>query len=86
MAGRVLFFGKLCDAAGASETAYPPHWDGKSVAEIRSDAAALWPGLADVLQAPGVRIAVDQEIVQDETAMRLTGDEEVAFMPPLSGG
>lgn len=86
MTAQILFFGKLCDAAGASQAMFPSHWSGKSVAEIRSEAAALWPGLAEALGGPGVRIAVDQEIVQDETAIKLTGNEEIAFMPPLSGG
>ena len=85
ISGQVLFFGKLCDASGISEARLPAQWAGMSVAEARIDAASLWPGLETALNGPGIRIAVNQEIVLDENTFRLSGDEEIAFMPPLSG-
>ena len=39
-------------------------------------------GLA--LQAPGVQVAVDQEIQRQDYP--LTPSSEVAFLPPMSGG
>jgi molybdopterin converting factor subunit 1 len=40
--------------------------------------------LASALAAPGMRFAVNQELVESDAAIR-DGDE-VAFMPPVTGG
>jgi len=47
---------------------------------------ALNPDLADVLRAKTVRIAVNQELVTDEAAARISEADEIALLPPLSGG
>lgn len=84
MAGVVLLFGRLKDAFGAASIALP---DGAgTAAELRALLVALNPDLADVLRAKTVRIAVNQELVTDEAAARISVADEIALLPPLSGG
>jgi molybdopterin converting factor subunit 1 len=84
MAGVVLLFGRLKDAFGAVSIALP---DGAgTAAELRALLVALNPDLADVLRAKTVRIAVNQELVTDEAAARISEADEIALLPPLSGG
>ena len=72
----VLFLGRLQDAAGAGE---------RSV-EYQADVAALIEsfeaGLADALRSDKVRVAVNGSI----GATALSDGDEVAFLPPVSGG
>lgn len=80
---RVLFFGKLRDIAGQSETEI-----GRAFASIRELRAALGaenPMLAEALAAPGVRVAIDQQMAIGPDAP-ISGAKEIAFMSPLSGG
>ena len=72
----VLFLGRLQDAAGS----------GERTVEYRADVAALIdslePELAEALRSDKVRVAVNG-------AMGVTGladGDEVAFLPPVSGG
>ena len=48
--------------------------------------AHLNPDLADMLKAKTVRIAVNQEMVADEAGTRISAADEIALLPPLSGG
>lgn len=77
---RVLFFGRLRDAAGAAELAAPAELT--SLAQLRAWLAREHGGLA--LDGVGVRVAVDGTIVSGDAS--LSGAREVAFMPPMSGG
>ena len=76
MALKVLFLGRLQDVAGGA---------GRTVA-YRADVAALIGTfeveLAEVLRSPKVRVAVNGAL--GTTA--LDDGDEVAFLPPVSGG
>ncbi len=48
--------------------------------------AHLNPDLAETLRSKAVRIAVNQTLVADEAATRITPSDEIALLPPLSGG
>ncbi|QGN54398.1 MoaD/ThiS family protein [Novosphingobium sp. Gsoil 351] len=73
---KVLFLGRLQDAAGA----------GERMVEYRRHVAGLIdsfePALAAALRSPKVRVAVNGAI----GASVLTDGDEVAFLPPVSGG
>ncbi|OYX49849.1 MAG: hypothetical protein B7Y90_06220 [Alphaproteobacteria bacterium 32-64-14] len=84
MAGAVLLFGRLKDAFGASSIAMPEGVG--TAAELRAMLAYLNPDLADMLRAKTVRIAVNHEMVADEAGTRISVGDEVALLPPLSGG
>ena len=84
----MLFFASLKEAVGLDFWEYRVHQDSASV---RLDAllTALRRQLGAVgyaaLTAENVRIAVNQEFVDDGAAELRPGDE-VAFLPPVTGG
>ena len=82
---RILFFGRVSDAAGCSEitTDVPPAL--RTVGDLRAWLAKRDEVLAPVILSPSVRAAVDQVFCGDD-ASSVVGAEEVAFMSPLSGG
>ncbi|GAM97775.1 hypothetical protein U91I_01404 [alpha proteobacterium U9-1i] len=79
---RVLFFGRLGDAAGASEMNAPKR--ARTLSELRAALCADNPALALALDQAGVRVAVDHVIVH--TDADIANAREIAFMSPLSGG
>ncbi|WP_120078036.1 MoaD/ThiS family protein [Aurantiacibacter odishensis] len=80
MAVTVVFIGKLADLAGEGE---------REVA-----APLIWAGLADALGAEiaaavsddRTKIAVNGEVLADKTALSASDGDEVALLPPVSGG
>lgn len=84
MSGQILLFGRLKDAFGSASIALPPGVD--SAAGLREALAKKNPDLADLLRSKSVRIAVNQTLVVDEAAVHLSSSDEIALLPPLSGG
>ena len=84
MAGTVLLLGRLKDAFGASSIALPD--GGATAAGLRARLVELNPDLAEMLRAKTVRIAVNQELVTDEAGTPVSASDEIALLPPLSGG
>ncbi len=84
MSGVVLLFGRLKDAFGASSIPLPEGVG--TAAELRAMLANLNPDLADMLRAKTVRIAVNHDLIADEAGTRITPSDEIALLPPLSGG
>ena len=81
---RLLFFGRLADIAGRRERELPlaaPVSASALVETLRGE----FPELAAALIAPSVRIAVNRAITRDRDARVEPGDE-IAFLPPVSGG
>ena len=76
MALTVLFLGRLQDAAG----------EGERTVEYRADVAALIESfeskLGEALLSPRVRVAVNGAL----GVTALSDGDEVAFLPPVSGG
>lgn len=78
---RVLFFGMLKEAAGKQcETLELP--EGSSVAAVLEHYGSRIPRLKEMLSS--VAMAVNQQYAGAET--RLKADDEVALLPPVSGG
>ena len=76
---RILLFGRLGETIGRElEFALPA--GGCTVAELRAELAEKHGELA----AAGVRACIDREIAPE--AARIRPGQEVAFIPPLSGG
>ena len=80
---KILFFGRLGDQLGRELEIEPPQ-SGCTVAELRQILCARGDAFRDTLGHPSVRGCVDQVIVPEDTPVR--PDQEVAFIPPLSGG
>ncbi|MGY6552595.1 MAG: MoaD/ThiS family protein [Erythrobacter sp.] len=76
----VVFLGKLADLAGtaAIEVAGPLDWAGL--------VAALPDGVAEAADDPRNRVAVNGELVADKAALKAGDGDEIAFLPPVSGG
>jgi molybdopterin synthase catalytic subunit/molybdopterin converting factor small subunit len=78
---RVLFFGMLKDMAGKSSDLLELP-EPASVADVLAHCQAHIPRFKDSL--PSLAVAVNQHYAGPETRLRL--DDEVALLPPVSGG
>jgi molybdopterin synthase catalytic subunit len=78
---RVLFFGHWRDRAGAGELALTLS-ETATVADAAKALAIQNPNLVGILDK--VRVAVGEEFATPETPLK-NGDE-LAFLPPMSGG
>lgn len=80
MAIKLVFLGKLADLAGVDEKLVEGPLD--------------WEGLLDELQGPlgdaaqqdRTRIAVNGAVLADKSALNAAEGDEVALLPPVSGG
>ena len=84
MTVRVRFFAAARERVGAS--AIDVERSGaRTVAELIGVLARTrGADLAAMLSAPGIRFAVNQELVERDAA--IADGDEVAFMPPVTGG
>jgi molybdopterin synthase sulfur carrier subunit len=80
MAVRLVFLGKLADLAGASEkdVAGPLDWSGLL--------AALPGPLGEAAKGDKVRLAVNGTVLPDKSALAAGDGDEIALLPPVSGG
>ena len=80
MALRLVFLGRLEDVAGAGErtVAHAP--------TIAAVLAALEPELARALGEARVKRAVNGALLREGEAPALNDGDEIAFLPPVSGG
>lgn len=81
---RVLLFGRLRDLYGVPEIVLQAK--AATAADLRAALAATHPDLAATILAPSIRMAVNQRLIADEVATPVKIGDEVAFLPPLSGG
>lgn len=77
----VLLFAGLRQRAGAPELVVELELDRSTLADLREAIVRQHPRLGAIDHC---RIAVDQEFARDER--RLDGTEEIALIPPVSGG
>ena len=79
---RVLLFGRYADLAGwrERELASGP----RTISEVIAAVAGDSPALAAELAAPWTILARNQS--QVDPGVQLSPGDEVAFMPPMSGG
>lgn len=78
---RVLFFGMLKELAGRPADLVDLH-EGASVGDVIQYYEANFPTIARFF--PSIALAVNQHYASPET--KLNADDEVAFLPPVSGG
>jgi molybdopterin synthase sulfur carrier subunit len=76
----VVFLGKLADLAGAPslQIAAPLNWAGLK--------AALPDAVAAVIDDPKNRLALNGALVADKAALQAGEGDEIALLPPVSGG
>ncbi|GIX30318.1 MAG: molybdopterin synthase sulfur carrier subunit [Porticoccaceae bacterium] len=80
---RVLFFGRLSDRAGIEPWRLPAEGIA-TVADLIARVAARDPALGRELAAPEVLVAVNQRVVS--RSAKVAAGDEVAFLPPVTGG
>jgi len=80
MSVKLVFLGKLADLAGAPERDVEAPLDWGSLVE------ALEGALADAVTGDKVRLAVNGEVLPEKTALFASDGDEVALLPPVSGG
>lgn len=77
-----MFLGKLADQAGEGERVidapHPLDWNGLL--------DRFEPGLAAALRGEKIRVAVNGALMPNKFELRAGGDDEIAFLPPVSGG
>lgn len=78
---RILLFAALRDRAGRSELDLEFE-DGATLGEVRAELERRFPGLLTRSRAAA---AVNAEVARDED-VRLCEGDEIAYLPPVSGG
>ena len=76
---RLVFLGRLADLAGAAERAVAP-------GALDAILALLPPELAIALLDEKVRIARNGELLVNPGRVIVAAGDEIAFLPPVSGG
>ncbi|WP_068075540.1 MoaD/ThiS family protein [Novosphingobium lentum] len=79
---RVLFLGRLEQAAGAPERAL----DVAAPLELSRLIEGLDPALREAVSAPSIRVALNGVLLSDPYGAMVGPGDEVAFLPPVSGG
>ena len=82
---RILFFGRLRDAAGGRERMVALPDDVGTVADLRDWLARNDAALGSAISARGIHVVVDQ-VICNKDAQDVRAAAEIAFLPPLSGG
>jgi sulfur-carrier protein len=76
---RLVFLGRLEDLAGAAERAVPP-------GPLDQVLAGLPRELAVALLDDRVRLALNGRLLAESGGIVLQAGDELAFLPPVSGG
>ena len=76
---KLVFLGKLEDIAGAAELTV-------EAGAVEQILASLDPALAIELLGEKVRMALNGSLITDMGGVTLSEGDELAFLPPVSGG
>ncbi len=76
---KLVFLGRLADLAGGGERAVAP-------GALESVLAELPAGLAVALLDEKVRIARNGELLTNPGSVMVAAGDDIAFLPPVSGG
>ena len=82
----ILFFGRLADIAGGRERDVQLPAEVKTLGQLRDWLGAGNPALAEALDKPSIRAAINKTIAPVREDLTISDSDEIAFMPPVSGG
>ncbi|WP_423998667.1 MoaD/ThiS family protein [Maribacter sp. IgM3_T14_3] len=77
----VLFFGITKDIVGSSEVSFSDEFKPVNVAELKKQLIKSYPEFSKL---NSLAVAVNSEYADDNVL--LNGNEEIAIIPPVSGG
>lgn len=77
---RVLFLGSLADLAGTEEIIVPAPLDWGGLLRI------VDPAVAEQLPGDRVKVACAGRVLADKRSLAAADGDEVALLPPVSGG
>jgi molybdopterin synthase sulfur carrier subunit len=77
---KLVFLGKLADLAGAPEKHVGGPLDWHALVE------ALPGPLGEAVRGERVKVAVNGTVLADKTALAAGEGDEIALLPPVSGG
>lgn len=80
---RLLFFGKLGDLAQARMREFPLG-GADTLSALKAAITEADTMLGEALADPSVRCAINEELSHGDAP--IADDDEIAFMPPVSGG
>lgn len=80
---KLVFLGKLGDVAPVAEVVLPG--EVRTLSDLKNWLARQQPLLGQAMAATTTRLVVNQCVAHDMTAPVADGDE-IAFLPPMSGG
>ena len=80
MTVKLVFLGKLADLAGVPERSVDAPLDWGSLVE------GLEAELAEAIEGDKVRLAVNGTVLADKRTLDAGDGDEVALLPPVSGG
>jgi molybdopterin synthase sulfur carrier subunit len=80
MSVKLVFLGKLADLAGAPERELEAPLDWSSLVEI------LEGPLGAAVAGEKVKVAVNGTVLAEKTTLLANNGDEVALLPPVSGG
>jgi sulfur-carrier protein len=80
VAVKLVFLGKLADLAGAPEMELPGPLDWRGLV------AGLPGQLAEMARGDKVKLALNGTVLADKTALAASDGDEIALLPPVSGG
>ena len=82
---RLIFLGKLGDVAPPELAELPLPAGVRTLAELKEWVASVQPQLGRALASSPVRLVVNHSVAHDLSAPVVDCDE-IAFLPPMSGG
>ena len=80
MSVKLVFLGKLADLAGAPDKDVPAPLDWRGLL------AALPGPLGEAAKGDKIKLALNGTVLADKTALAANNGDEVALLPPVSGG
>jgi sulfur-carrier protein len=80
---KLVFLGKFGDVADSTEAALPE--EVRTLSELKAWLTRQQPLLGQAMAATTTRLVVNQCVAHDLSAPVADGDE-IAFLPPMSGG
>lgn len=84
---RIVYLGKLADVAGKGESQFVSSsgdLDWPDILALLDDHVA--EGLAEAVRDPRVKVALNGEVLPDKTYLVAKNGDEIALLPPVSGG